>query len=101
MLYRLALVQYGDKWQVKRIMYTKMKDSLTTGIFVRDSLGPAHNSLHQAGVYLGALHGLLARIEFQDQIINDPNEDSRLKSESKAARASLVAELVKLTGVVP
>lgn len=102
MLYRLALVQHHGMWVVHRILHTRIQpDRKTTGIFVRDHLGPTFTHLDQAYKHMQNINQLLHRIESQDVIINDPHEHPELKLQSKSARASLIRELYALTGQTP
>lgn len=101
MLYRIALNQYGDKWCVDRVRYTKIQTNRTVAFFIADHLGPPFSKFTDAIKHMTAVHNLLERVELQSQVMGDMNEHPSLRAQSKSAYDSLVRELTALTGVVP
>ncbi len=101
MLYRIALNQYGEKWVVDRIRYTRTQPDRSVAFFIHHHLGPSFTHLDKAYLHMQDINQLLHRIAFQDEIIADPREDANIKLQSKSARADLIRQLSVLTGQLP
>jgi hypothetical protein len=100
MLFRMAILEdIHHKWVVYKIRYQRLKDRKSVEHFVGDALGQPWETLAAATAYAGQVHSLLRRIEFQNQIIHDPNEDEHIKLQSRTALTSLLTELTVLTGM--
>jgi hypothetical protein len=100
MLFRMAILEdTRHKWVVYKIRYQRLKDRKSVEHFVGDTLGRAWDDLASAAAYAQEVHTLLRRIEFQQQIIHDPNEDEHIKLQSRTALTSLLTELTVLTGM--